>query len=200
MEKNHTEKIACIKEETLFERGKWNGMQVDDLQYYKDLVAKSLEFRVRDDLEEDTKYKQLIAQVVLKHKDRYFLHKQVNRSEARLNSLCPLPLGGHIEMFDMGNDNSTDIIETAMLREMHEEAEVNANVIDRKFLGLVYIEDGNPVNYVHVGFVYMFELDGDDVSIREEGLENIGFVDINYLRENVENLTWWSREIIDYLE
>lgn len=199
MEKNHPEKIACIKESTLFKKGKWNGFKVDDLEYYKDLVSKNLEFRVRDTLEEDTSFKQVIAQVILKYKDRYFLHKQVNRSEDRLNSLCPLPLGGHIEEFDMG-DNDSDIIETAMLREMNEEASVNANIVDRKFLGLIYIEDGNPVNYVHVGFVYIFELDGDDVSIREEGLENIGFVDIQYLRDNENNLTYWSREIINYLE
>ena len=47
--------------------------------------------------------------------------------------------------------------------------------------------------------MYLFELDTDDVSIKEEGLEDIGFVDIEYLRDNKESLTYWSREIIDYL-
>lgn len=200
MEKKHPEKILCIKESTLFEKGKWNGMKVEDLEYYRELIKNNMEFIVRDDLENDSSYKQVIAQVILKYKDKYFLHKQVNRSEGRLNSLCPLPLGGHIEIFDLEEDSSTDIIGIAMLREMNEEADVKSKVIDKKFLGLIYVEDENPVNWMHVGFVYVFELDGEGVSIKEEGLENIGFVDIEYLKDNREALTYWSREIINYLE
>ena len=194
------EKILCVKEDVLFEKGKWNGMMVDNLDYYRDLVLKNMEFRVRSELEEDSSYKQVIAQVVLKYKDKYFLHRQVARNEGRLNSLCPLPLGGHIEIFDINTQGEGDIIDTALLRELNEEVDLNAQVLDKRFLGLVYIEDDNPVNWVHVGFFYVFEIDNDDVSVREDGLENIGFVDMEYLKDNRENLTYWSRIVIDYLE
>ncbi|MBP5204435.1 NUDIX domain-containing protein [bacterium] len=198
MVKTHPEKILCIKESILFGKEKWNGLKTDDLSYYKDLVEDNMEFICRDDLENDPTYKQVIAQVVLRYKGKYFLHRQVNRGEKRLNSLCPLPFGGHIELFDKSSNG--DIIEVALERELHEEAEVNANIVDKTFLGLVYIEDDNPVNYVHVGFVYVFDLDGDDVHVREEGLETIGFVDVEYLQEHVEELTYWSRFIIPYLK
>lgn len=192
----HPEKIACIREDILFRYGRWDGLMNENLDRYVSLIKDNMEFHPRDELEVDPKYKQVIAQVVLKHGDKYFLHRQVARSEKRLNSLCPLPIGGHIEEFD---NTVGDAIDNAMVREMEEEVVCNSKIIDRRFLGLIYLDDGNFVNKVHVGFVYIFELDGDDVHIREEGLEEIGFVDIEYLKKNLDNLTYWSKEIISYL-
>jgi predicted NUDIX family phosphoesterase len=195
--KNHPEKILCIQSEKLFELGKWEGLQTKDSSKYLDVLRNVSEFRVRDELEEDASYKQIIAQVVLRYKDKYFLHKQVNRSEGRLNSLCPLPLGGHIEEFDV--KNGKDTFEVALDRELHEEADVKAKILKKSFLGMVYIEDENPVNHVHVGLIYVYDLDGTDVHVKEEGLEDIGFVSLDYLKTNEETLNFWSRVIIYHL-
>ena len=190
------EKILCIKEETLFKYGKWNGLMTSTPQKYLNLLRENGEFRVRKELENDPSYKQIIAQVILKYKDKYFLHRQVKRNEERLNSLCPLPIGGHIEEID---SNSDDILETALERELHEEVDLKSNIISKNYLGLIYLEDDNPVNLVHVGFVYIFDLDGVDVHVKEEGLEDIGFVSLDYLKTNSEKLTYWSRIIIYHL-
>ncbi len=190
------EKILCIKEETLFKYGKWNGLMTSTPQKYLNLLRENGEFRVREELENDPEYKQIIAQVILRYKDKYFLHRQVKRNEERLNSLCPLPIGGHIEEID---SNSDDILETALERELHEEVDLKSNIISKNYLGLIYLEDDNPVNLVHVGFVYIFDLDGADVHVKEEGLEDIGFVSLDYLKTNSEKLTYWSRIIIYHL-
>ena len=190
------EKILCIKEETLFKYGKWNGLMTSTPQKYLNLLRENGEFRVRKELENDSEYKQIIAQVILRYKDKYFLHRQVKRNEERLNSLCPLPIGGHIEEID---SNSDDILETALERELHEEVDLKSNIISKNYLGLIYLEDDNPVNLVHVGFVYIFDLDGVDVHVKEEGLEDIGFVSLDYLKTNSEKLTYWSRIIIYHL-
>ena len=190
------EKILCIKEETLFKYGKWNGLMTSTPQKYLNLLRENGEFRVRKELENDPSYKQIIAQVILKYKDKYFLHRQVKRNEERLNSLCPLPIGGHIEEID---SNSDDILETALERELHEEVDLKSNIVKKSYLGLIYLEDDNPVNFVHVGFVYIFDLDGVDVHVKEEGLEDIGFVSLDYLKTNSEKLTYWSRIIIYHL-
>ena len=190
------EKILCIKEETLFKYGKWNGLMTSTPQKYLNLLRENGEFRARQELENDPEYKQIIAQVILRYKDKYFLHRQVKRNEERLNSLCPLPLGGHIEEID---SNSDDILETALERELHEEVDLKSNIISKNYLGLIYLEDDNPVNLVHVGFVYIFDLDGVDVHVKEEGLEDIGFVSLDYLKTNSEKLTYWSRIIIYHL-
>lgn len=193
----HQEKILCIQSDKLFSLGKWNGLQTENLDKYLEILKEESEFRVRAELEEDPSYKQVIAQVVLRYKDKYFLHKQVNRTEERLNSLCPLPLGGHIEEFDIVKGK--DIFEIALDRELHEEADVKSKIVKKDFLGLVYIEDENPVNHVHVGLFYIYDLDGSDVHIREEGLEDIGFVSLEYLKTNKETLTFWSRVVIYHL-
>lgn len=197
--------ILCIKSEYLFTANnpKWNGLKTDNLDYiYKTLLEES-EFRRRGDLEEDPNYKQIIPQVILRYKSEagetsYFLHKQVDGGETRLNQLCPLPLGGHVEEFDIGQEK--DLIQSALDRELFEEADVQSKVIDKKFLGLIYIEDENPVNHVHIGLVYIFDLDGKDVKIKEtEKLEDIGFIDLDYLKTNINTLNFWSRKIVENL-
>lgn len=195
----HTEKIMCIKSEKLFEKGKWQGVKTTDLDYYKKLIIDNQEFRPRNELENDPTYKQVIAQVVLRYENKYYLHRQEDRTETRLNGLSPLPLGGHIEEFDKDAEDGKDIIETALLRELHEEVEINVKIVSKNFLGLVYIEDENPVNSVHVGLVYIFDVSGEDVHIKEEGLKDIGFVSLDFLKKNKETLTYWSRLIIYHL-
>ena len=189
--------ILCIKEETLFQFGKWNGLKTEELEKYKELILKEGQYRLRKDLEEDSSYKQIIAQVILKYKDKYYLHKQTGRNEDRLNGYCPLPLGGHIERID--EETKGDTIEIALDRELHEEVDLKSKILEKKFLGLIYLEDENVVNHMHVGLFYVYELDGMDVHIREEGLEDIGFVSLEYLKTNKETLTYWSRIIIYHL-
>lgn len=193
---SHKEKILCIQSDKLFVDGKWNGLKTESLEKYIDILSKESEFRVRDELETDPNYKQIIGQVILRYKGKYFLHKQTGRTETRLNGLCPLPLGGHIEEFDKGKG---DIFETALLRELSEEVELGSKILKKQFLGLLYMEDENPVNHVHVGLFYIFDLDGMDVHTKEEGLEDIGFVSLDYLKTNSETLTFWSRVVIYHL-
>ncbi len=187
--------ILCIKSDVLFEEGKWNGLKRDNLDYYYKLLLEKSEFRNRGELEEDPNYKQIISRVVLRYKDRYFLHKQKNINEKRLIGLGSIPLGGHIEEFDLNNEK--DLIQTGLERELKEEAIINANIVNREFVGLMYIEDGNPVNYVHVGVFYIFDLDGDDVKMNEDGLETIGFMDLEYLRKYSKEFTYWCRVFIN---
>ncbi|MDY0097516.1 MAG: hypothetical protein RBS01_04170 [Candidatus Dojkabacteria bacterium] len=194
---DHTEKILCISTDNLFRLGKWSGLKTDGLDKYIKLLNEESEFRVREKLEQDPSYKQVIAQVILRYKDKYFLHRQVNRSEERLNSLCPLALGGHTEEFDM--KEGENILDVALDRELHEEVDLQSKILKKELLGLIYIEDENPVNAVHVGLFYVYDLDGMDVHTKEEGLEDIGFVSLDYLKSNKETLTFWSRVVIYHL-
>jgi predicted NUDIX family phosphoesterase len=195
------QKVLCISTEILFAKEKWNGLQKNELDHYYNLLLKKSEFKVRQDLEEDENFKQIIPQVILKNGDDYFLHRLVSGSEQRLTSLCPLPLGGHVEEFDYLAGQEKDILQVALEREVAEEADVQANIVSRDFKGLIYIEDGNKVNHVHVGMLYVFEVDSRNVKMHEEGLETIGWVDAAYLREHVEELTYWSRVFVrEYLQ
>ncbi len=197
MKENLLRKILCIQGDVLFKEGKWNGLKSTDLEKYLELIKSKSEFRVRDTLEQDPSYKQIVAQVILKYKDKYYLHRLVQRNEGRLNGLCPLPLGGHID--EVKDYKGDDLVEHALMQELSEEVTLNSKILSKEFLGLIYLEDENPVNHLHVGFVYVFELDGDDVHVKEEGLEDIGFVSLDYLKTNKEELTYWSRVVIYHL-
>lgn len=187
-------KVLCIPSDKLFAQGKWEGLQTENLEAYYATLLKDSEFRVRGELEEDPSFKQIIPQVILRHGDKYFLHRQVAGGEARLNSMYPLPLGGHVEEFDEGQ--AQDIIAVALEREVAEEADIQARVVARTFVGLIYVEDENPVNHVHVGLLYVFDLDGENVTMREEALETVGWVDLSYLQTHMEELTYWSRVFV----
>jgi predicted NUDIX family phosphoesterase len=67
------QKVLCINSDTLFENIKWNGLLKTDLEFYYSLLIEKSEFRIRSELEKSTDYKQLITQVILKYKNKYFL-------------------------------------------------------------------------------------------------------------------------------
>lgn len=187
-------KVLCIESKVLFERGKWNGLQTENLDFYYDLILKHSEFKVRSPLENDPSYKQIIPQVILEHRGKYFLHKVVNADEKRLQEMYPLALGGHVDEFD--SDGNQDLIQTALMRELSEEVVINSKIIEKEFLGLMYLEDGNSVNHVHVGLYYKFKLGGKDVHVIEDALEEVGFVDKEFLKNNIDKLTYWSKYIV----
>lgn len=189
--------ILCIASDKLFKYGKWQGLQTKHLETYYQLLLQESEFRIRGELEKDPNYKQIIPQIVLRHQHKYFLHQIKNGTESRLQDMMPLPLGGHVEEFDQNQEK--DILQTALERELYEEVTIDSQIISKEFLGLIYLENGNSVNHVHVALAYLYELDGTDVHIAEDGLEEIGFVDLQYLQANTNNLNYWSRVIVDRL-
>lgn len=195
------QEVMCIPTEILFKNGKWDGLKRDNLEeYYQSLLDNHI-FIQRGLAEEDTNYKQIIPQCILRYDGKYYLHKQVNGTDKRLSNKYPLFLGGHVEKFPVEEGDARDMIEIALDIEIHEEANIDANILGRKFLGLIYIEDGNPVNYVHVGLAYLYDLDSDNVTIKEKDiLEDLGFVSVDYLKEHIEELTYWSKLIIPYLQ
>ncbi|MCC7304477.1 hypothetical protein IT418_03650 [bacterium] len=187
------------KESCFFRDTNWRGFYSEDKELYYNRLLNESEFRLRAILEEDKTYLQVIPQVILRHEGKYFLHRQVKRNEARLNSLCPLFLGGHVAEVELDKNSSEDYIQQALNREIAEEVTMNAKIINKTFLGLIYLDD-NEVNSVHIGVAYIFDVDGEDVKVREEGLETIGWVDKKYLQEHIEELTYWSRIVVDSLE
>lgn len=195
---SYDKEILCIKKDVFFRDGKWTGFQQKDKEaLYKRLLDDS-EFRLRATLEDDKAYLQVIPQVILRYNNTYFLHKQVDRNEKRLNSLCPLLLGGHVSEIELDKASKEDYIQQALNREVAEEVTMNASITKRSFIGFIYLDD-NDVNSVHVGVIHIFDVDGNDVKVREEGLETIGWVDVPYLKAHLEELTYWSRIAVDYL-
>lgn len=193
---NTSQNVLCIASEKLFAQGKWQGLNKSDQDYYYKLLKEASEFKQRDILETDGNFKQIIPQVILCCNGKYYLHRIKSTSETRLMAMCPLTIGGHVEEFDVHQNE--DLLQVALERELHEEVKIsNENIIKRTFLGLVYLEDENPVNQYHVGLMYLFDLINDEVVSNEEGIEDLGFVTPAYLKEHLQELTFWSRIFVN---
>ena len=193
------QKIWCIASDKLFAKGKWNGINTNEPKYYFKLLNEEGEFRERGPLEEDPSYKQIIGQIVLQVGNKFLIHQiKPAGSEARLHDLWPIVVGGHIEEIDRNEDG--DLVTNGVEREFEEEVHYGGKILQKDFLGLIYIENENPVNAVHVGLAYRFLGDSEDVSPTEEEIGEMHFTDIDYLKENINNLTYWSRELVPVLE
>jgi predicted NUDIX family phosphoesterase len=198
-EEKMQQQIWCISADKLFAKGKWQGLMTENLDYYVDLLSNEGEFRTRGPLETDPSYKQIIGQVVLTAGGRILLHQITEKgSEARLHNMWPILIGGHIETIDQVPGES--LLKTAINREFAEEVKYAGDIVDREMLGLVYIENENPVNSVHVGVVYRFAGSSEEFHPDEAEIANMQFVTYEYLLANQDNLTYWSREVLPLLE
>ncbi len=191
--------IWALKSEVLFEKRMWNGLLTEDLEYYYRIIHKHGEFLERGPLETDPSYKQIIAQIVLRVGDKYLLHRITKSgSEERLHDMWPIPVGGHVELIDTVDDEK-DILETAMMREFMEEVNYKGQILDKKFIGLIYVDDGNVVNSVHVGALYLFIGDTEKIDPHEDCITDMRFLTLDELNEMKNQTTYWSQAILPEL-
>ncbi len=192
------QQIWCISADKLFTKGKWQGVRAEEPEYYIDLLNNHGEFKTRGPLETDPSYKQIIGQVLLQVGDKFLLHQITTAgSESRLHNMWPLVVGGHMEPIDQVEGQ--DLLTAAIEREFREEVNYTGNILQREFIGLIYVENDNPVNEMHVGLAYRFVGDTEAVNPSEAEIANMSFVDLDFINDNIDKLTYWSREIVPIL-
>jgi len=161
------EQILVVKSNILFEKGVWQGLKTENLDYYLELIKNNCEFRRRGDMETDNSFQQIIPYMIFSGPDtnRFFAYKYIGSAgETRLiNENYQLGVGGHINNEDVGQG---DILDQGMMREWQEEVNFNGNLLQKKLVGIIN-DDTNPVEEVHVGLVYHFVGDTDDIQIKE---------------------------------
>ena len=164
MDKND-EQILVVKSNIIFEKGKWQGLKKDNLEYYLDLIKNNYEFKRRGDVENDPAYQQIIPYILFNFKDKYFVYKYLPQAgEQRLVDTYQLGVGGHINNVDL--ENGKNVLEAGMMREWNEEVEFKGNILEKNLIGIIN-DDTNPVEQVHLGLVYNFVGDGAQISIKE---------------------------------
>ena len=166
MAKNKDDELVLVVEsEIIFEKGIWQGLKTDNLDYYVELIKNNCQFKRRGDVETDPSFQQIIPYIVFNYKDKYFLYKYLPKAgEKRLVDTYQLGVGGHINPVD--RDNGSDILEAGMMREWSEEVDFKGNLVGKKLVGVLN-DDTNPVEQVHLALVYNFEGDSPDISIKE---------------------------------
>jgi len=159
------EQILVVKSDILFEKGVWQGLKTENLDYYLDLIKNNLEFKRRGDVETDNSFQQIIPYVLFSFQDKYFVYKYLPKAgEQRLVDTYQLGVGGHINKEDIKDGG--DVLEEGMKREWDEEVDFKGNILEKKLVGLLN-DDSRPVEQVHLGLVYHFTGDSPEISIKE---------------------------------
>jgi len=162
------EQILVVKSDILFKDGVWQGLKTENLDYYVDLIKNNCEFKRRGDMETDNSYQQIIPYMIFSDPaaKKFFAYRYINNAgETRLiNNNYQLGVGGHINKEDRIEDKN--VLEQGMMREWEEEVNFEGGILQKKLVGIIN-DDTNPVEEVHVGLVYHFMGDNENIQIKE---------------------------------
>jgi predicted NUDIX family phosphoesterase len=204
---SHPEKILVVQRAKLeaFFGGPIPQGHIDPDRLQSDKVLSAAEFRVRDEVEDDPTYKQIISYTVLTvlNKGLIFSYRRgAGGGEGRLHGLRSLGVGGHVDESDaVGSSEGMAgqyAYSSAVGRELDEEiAFVPAEKPYDGFAGYIN-DDSNAVGAVHLGFVREVRLATTGVTIKEtSALVAPGFVAISSLASLRDRFETWSQILID---
>jgi len=158
------------------------------------LIASRGEYRLREQVEEDESWRQIIPYAVVRCGAGVLLVERLQGgSEARLHLRKSIGLGGHINPVDQGN--ARDVMEAGLTRELREELDVGA--FRAEAIGLIHTQDG-AVSRVHSGVLYEVRTLGE-VSIRETSKLRGAVQSWREVARSYAELEGWSRLTYDFL-
>jgi predicted NUDIX family phosphoesterase len=191
------ERVLVVPSSELDRLGRFQGFSAEADRYMTALLVPELmQYRPRSQVEEDPGFKQIIPYVVFRCGDAVFCYlRGKSQGEARLHRLRSLGVGGHVSEEDAQGGKSLDAYESAMRRELDEEVVVaSPGRISR--VGLIN-DDSTPVGQVHLGVVHLFDLERPQVTAREEGLADSGFIPLATILPARHEFETWSQICID---
>ncbi len=195
------EKVLCIKKDLLPES--WVSLKsivpLNLAIFVEECSKAGFEFIKRLDAENDSSYKQIIPYIILQTKD----HEktaiyQRQGSEQRLNDLCSLGIGGHINPVDVSRqkDSFQQILIAGMERELNEELDQMPENSSPEFIGVIS-EDITDVGKVHLGAVFRIETNSPEKFLPGEELFQFIWEKTNSLHQL--NLELWSTMALELL-
>lgn len=190
-------KIMVVERDVLFRNRSFDGFIGRKEFDFENIILSNFEFMRRGDAESDLMYKQPIAYaVIMNNKEEIFVYrraKNANYHERRLRGKWSVGIGGHIELFDNGENP----IEISLRRELREEV----NVKDARLELLGYInDDSNDVGKVHFGVLYLAKVKEDPVISDKENIDGKmhPILEIKTMVQN-EDFEDWSRIALKHL-
>ncbi len=197
------EQVLVVEREVLKRAGMFQGLTFNVDHYFDRLFAHGVSrFMPRSQAESDPAFKQLIPYVVMTHEGSVLSYVRGKRAgEKRLLGLRSIGIGGHINPVDdalpLFNADFADTYFAAVKREVAEEVSVETGYKDR--VVALLNDDSTEVGKVHLGIVHLWNLDGPDVSKREQMITQISFMSPAELHEVRESMETWSSLCLDHL-
>ncbi|MDR2641776.1 MAG: phosphoesterase [Planctomycetaceae bacterium] len=220
------ERVLVVPTELFRQLGYFNGFSRNAIRYCGELLSfKNVLFRLRNEVESDPNFKQLIPYMIFSYRDpnsRIQLFQYVRgkgAGEKRLHSKRSVGVGGHISSDDLiGTNNSNengnfdsfgnclsksdgvvsrDFYREGMLRELREEVVIGSKYKE-SCVGLIN-DDNSEVGSVHLGIVHLFELEQPIIKSNEEDLIESGFVPVDEMLRDLSGFESWSAICIESL-
>jgi predicted NUDIX family phosphoesterase len=186
------EQILVIPRAALPELAGWHGIRAEGLERVLAVVAGSARPHARSLAERDPSLKQVIPYLVLRDGPRYFLMQRTRAGgDARLHDRWTIGIGGHLDAAD-GD------IEGGLRREWSEEL-VSAGLPTWRPIGVLN-DDTTEVGAVHLGVVYVADIAGGEVRIRETDKLTGAFVEVSVVQAVHDRLETWSAIVFEHLQ
>ncbi len=170
----------------------WYGLRSDDLDEFVSSIERDGRYEERSLMEGDPDFKQIIPYLVLRDESRYFLMRRTSAGvDARLHGRYSIGVGGHLNPGDRG-------LLGGLSREWAEE--LVADFVPEFRLVALLNDDTTPVGAVHLGAVYLADVAGRPIAIRETDKLSGGFAAPGEVAAVKEHLETWSALAFEFFE
>lgn len=138
-------------------------MPLDKDNKYSEIFNIVGQFIPRYDAELNFEFRQIIPYCLVKCNDNYFITHRLE-GDSRLTGKYSLGIGGHLERIDGANNQ---YIQSGMMRELNEELDIQEEVKSINLIGMI-CSNNTEVDMVHLALVYVVEVNGLNVQIKEK--------------------------------
>ncbi len=192
------ERVMVVPTEVFHCLGHFQGFSGDVQRYLGELLRpEHISYRLRDEVEKDPGYKQLIPYMIFRHvavdgRETVFQYTRgKGMGEGRLHHKRSVGIGGHISSIDAAQNGAAGSFEEGMRRERDEEV-----VIDTPYtsqcVGLIN-DDQTEVGSVHLGLVHLFDVERPAVRPRETEIIECGFRPVEEILADLSGFETWSQ-------
>jgi predicted NUDIX family phosphoesterase len=186
------EQVMVVPRAALPELDGWHGIRAAGLDRVLAVVAAEAQPHPRSLAELDPTRKQVIPYLILRDGPRYFLMQRTKAGgDARLHDRWSIGIGGHLAAEDGDVDGG-------LRREWAEEL-VSATVPAWRAVGVLN-DDTTEVGAVHLGIVYVADIEGGTVGVRETDKLRGSFATVDEVRAVYDRLETWSALAFDHLQ
>lgn len=167
-------------------------VKLDTSNKYSEVFNTIGTFIPRYDAELNFNYRQLIPYCLIKCNDYYFITKRIT-GDSRLTGKHSIGMGGHLEKLDGVNN---DYIKTGLQRELEEELDIKSNITSIDLIGMI-CSNNTEVDSVHLGMIYVANVDGLNVNVKETDTLVGGWISKDELLNFDGELESWSKISVD---
>lgn len=190
-EADRVEQVLVVPRTALIPDDGWRGVRTDAMDAIIATIAERGKFEPRPAMEIDPTFKQVIPYLVLRDGELWFLMRRTQAGgDARLHDLHSIGIGGHL------NPGDRDVL-GGLAREWQEEIQADFEP-EYRLVGLLN-DDDTDVGRVHLGVVFVADVGGRTVSIRETNKLSGSFVATEDVRRVIDRMETWSQLVFDAL-